>query len=303
MKGSAKQDLAEAVREKLKSLSKKQIDFATENLLDHNDFRVQLTRNAFSFYTLETIVRLLESEDVSDLREEYDFTEIEKRKDEILSPVQIVQDRISRSLKTPDKDDLVINLRTLYTWLKKDDLVVICSLNESPLEYSYDGWDKLGDVYTEAVKEQAIFLYIRPSQKVLDNFPKRFLHDFFSRSSPKEEVETLRQNVMQAGVSKDKAEKHIRLFEPDFCPFWTMGMRFGFYSILKENKPRDKALFARFPIGGSLSGNVVDKNLILFGNKNMRDAFQAYLTICFNREENNLTDLISRLKENPDDII
>jgi hypothetical protein len=286
-----REDLSTVVKDVLATKGTSQREFAAENLLDYDDFRIQLSRRAFSTAALQAIARLLEIDGADALARHYSFEKLKKGKDEMLSPVQVVGDRIRRSLKGQEKGDLVSNLSTLYAWLKKDDLVVICTLNEPPLEYSYDGWNRLGELYTGAIEREATFLYIRPTQSVFEQYPKKFVGQFFGSTSPDEEILELQSNVIRAGIDKHLAETHIRLHKTEFCPFWSIGMRFGFYSVAMGTQSRDMSLFARFPFGGALSGDSVDKELILLANTEMREAFHAYLSECFSQEDNNLSDL------------
>lgn len=297
MKGDSLKELRDAVRTALEAKGKSQRAFADENLLDYDDFRMQLVRNAFSKPALKVIARLLKVEDADALQRRFEFNVLRKGKDETLSPVQVVEERVRRSLKGQEKGDLVLNLRTLYAWLKEGDLVVICTLNESPLECSYAGWNRLGKDYVKAIASGATFLYIRPRDAVLEKFPKDFVDQFFGRISPDEEVQKLRSNVVKSGVDQDTATKGIRLLKTDFCPFWVIGLRFGFYSVLTSSQSRDMALFARFPFGGTLDGDAVEKELILLANPQMREAFQSYLSHCFSRKENKLSDLSYALSD------
>jgi hypothetical protein len=282
--------LRDVVRERLEEAKLQQREFAESEFLNYDDFRMQLVRNSFSQAALKAIVKLLNEPSVESLKNKFEFNSLKKTKSETVTGLEIVQERLQNWFRPEKEVDLVHNLATLYARLGEGDLVTVCSLNEPPVESDWAGWDSLGSLYVRAVKNGANFLYIRPDQSVVNSYPKRLTKQFFKGFSPQDDVQSIRNDVIENGVSKKDAEARIRLYSTDICPFWMVGVRLGFYSVVNNDGPRRTALFLRFPFGGSLSGDADDNNIILLANKQMRDAFQAYLADCFNRVKS-LADL------------
>ena len=148
----------------------------------------------------------------------------------------------------------------------------------------------------KAVNSGTVFVYIRPTE----DYIKRMLgplSKYFSRRSPTEEHEELKSNLVAAGIKRKDVNGRVKLVQPDWCPFWVVGMRFGFYSVAsEEGGRRDMTLFARFPFGGSMPGErSVDPNLLVFGDQRMRDAFHDYVVDRFENDPD-LQPLLGRLR-------
>lgn len=290
-----KQNLAEALRLALRQRKEKQAEFALSQHIDPDDFRIQLSRNAFSQQTIEAAASILVNGSVADLEEKYEYKFLNKRMDESILPAQAMREKINRLFKAPPRDFLE-DVLALYSTLDGDDLVIICSISESPLECTFEGWEALKDVFISAIENKAVFVYIRPSESYLSEISESLL-EFFPRNSPRKEIEILHEKLSRAGVSSDLI-KNVKLFETESCPFWSVGLRFGLYSVKQENsKNRDVTLFVRFPFGGIISSEGKPaENILLFVNEKMRNAFLAYLTDTFGQDEN-FSPLLARLRK------
>jgi hypothetical protein len=290
-----KTKLAEAVRLRLRELRYKQEDFTLDEQLEHDTFRTQLTRNIFSPHSLQAAANLLTDGDLSALKASYEFGVTSRGKETILQPTQALKEKVNRTIKT-SPSALIEDIQRLYERLRPEDLAVICSLSEAPLEVTKFGWNSLKDSLHAAVKSGTTFVYIRPTDDYINKMSGS-LSEFFSRRSPADEHNELKSNLVAGGLTKSHVDKHVLLIQPEWSPFWVVGMRFGFYSLKsEEGGRRDMTLFARFPFGGSLQGERSDDpNLLVFGDQRMRDAFHAYLVDCFQSSEK-LRPLLGRLR-------
>lgn len=288
--------LAVAVREALMLGSIKQKEFALNNKIDFNDLRVQLCRNSFSFEVLLVIANLLTNSSLDELKNQFEFREIVKRKDAGLTSIQVVRHRVVNMFKSTYGDDSSNNLNTIYSHLGDSDLIVTCSINDSPFECSFDGWQVLQDSYISALRNNAVFLYVRPSQLYFSNFSKGFTYYFINPRPPEDDIYFLRQQAILSGVDEETAEQNIILYTPDFCPFWTMGMQFMFCSVKSPyDRKRGMSLFASCPIGDLSKVDTKESNGMLFTNRKSLIAFQAYLHDCFDKNSS-LSYLFPRIK-------
>lgn len=287
--------LSKAIRERLRELSYKQEDYALDERLEHDTFRAQLTRNTFSTHSLQAAANLLTDGNVDVLKTKYQFEVTSRGKETVLQPTQSIRERVNRMIKTPSSE-LVEDIQRLYSWLKPNDLAIISSLDESPLEATKSGWNSMKEPMSKAIDSGTIFVYIRPTEDYIKKMLGP-LSKYFSRRSPAEEHEELRSNLIAAGIKRKDVNMRVKLVQPDWCPFWVIGMRFGFYSIASEDGGRrDMTLFARFPFGGSMPGErSVDPNLLVFGDQRMRDAFHDYIVDCFENDDD-LKPLLERLR-------
>jgi hypothetical protein len=294
----SKSKLNEAVRDRLDSLSLTQKEFAHKNLIDHNVLRVQLTRNVYSAKVLAAAAELLCGGNKSQLKKLYDFRETTRTRESIVLPTQTLKESVGRTIKPRHAATLTHDIELLYAGLRASDLVVICTFDLPPLECTAPGWERLKNPLVNAVAAGTQFVYIRPTATVISQQSK-MLPECFTNRTPLEEFEDLRKNLRKSVGSNQKAASNVtanvHLLQVDQCPFWAIGMRFGFYSVASEvTEKRDMTLFARFPFGGRFSGDeTVDSKLLLFADERTKDAFQSYLIRQF--EESQLEKLIGRL--------
>lgn len=288
--------LNSALRERLAQMGLTQQSFADQNRLAHNVLRVQLSRNIFSPNVLKAAAELLCEGSKSELERLYDFRETIRKHESVVGPTQSLKERVGRTIKPPQAG-LTHDIERLYSTLGASDLVVICSLDLPPLECTSLGWWKLKDSLVKAVSAGTRFVYVRPNSEVISQ-QSQMLPEFFNKRTPFQEHKDLQKNLLESVGTKEQARKNVaanvKLLEVDWCPFWAIGMRFGFYSVLNEEKEtRDITLFARFPFGGHFAGEEsVDSKLLLFADERTRDAFQTYLIgqIEKKRELRQLTD-------------
>lgn len=288
-----KPDLADVIRKKLQDENQTQEDYATRVRLDPDTFRAQLARNTYSPRMLEELAKLLNCEE-KELERSYTFNRTKNRREAILTPTEAIQERVNRTIKAPPLQ-LEKDIGRLYSWLGENDLAVICSLNERPLEFTPNGWIRLNESLSQAVRSGAVFVYIRPTERLIEKYAE-VLPESFIRRSPVDDIKDLKSKLIANGLDKDKVEAGIKLHQAEWCPFWSVGMRFGFYSIGGEKgESRDMALFARFPFGGSFMGNKdADPDLLLYSDQRSREAFQSYLIHSFESDPK-LRPLLDRL--------
>lgn len=289
-----KRKLGVAIRERLQADGTKQQEFALNERLAHNSFRSQMTRNTFAPRTLRAAANLLTGGDLKRLEDKYDFETTTQGKETVLSPTQSIQQRVGRAVRQ-EKTKLPEDIKRLYSWLGENgekDLVVICGLNEFPLEYTPTGWNNVKSYLKQAVERGAVFVYVQPSEQIIKAMSEP-LWEFFPPRTPREQHKVLQNNLIGEGLPAERVREQVRLLEEtDWCPFWAIGMRFGLYVTQDRSGSREISLLARFPFARDQES---DPDLLLYGDKRMRDAFLAYL---FNRFENrsDFKRLIERLR-------
>jgi hypothetical protein len=292
----SKPKLNTAIRAQLDVLSLTQKEFAHRQRIDHAVLRVQLTRNVYSGEVLTGAAQILCDGNRSELKERYEFEETTRKRKSIVLPTQSLRESLGRTIRKRQASNLPHDIEVLYSALRASDLVVICTFDLSPLECTAPGWERLKASLVRAVTNGTQFVYIRPTEAVRTQQSK-LLPEFFSARTPVQEIFDLQQKLLNEMGSDEQANERlmssVRLLEVDQCPFWSVGMRFGFYSVTSEEKDtRDMTLFARFPFGGR-SEDSVDSKLLLFADERTTDAFQSYLIRKF--EEHKLPELIARL--------
>jgi hypothetical protein len=277
----SKMMLNAAIRQRLAELKRTQEWFAEQSRMSANVLRVQLSRNIYSDTTLKAAAELLCDGSKSELSNLYEFQETVRKRESTVAPTQSLKERVGRTIRPP-QSGLTQDIYRLYSMLGASDLVVICTLDLPPLECTSLGWPKLKDALTKAVVAGSNFVYIRPNSAAVAQH-SQMLPEFFNKRTPSQEYKELQKNLLESIGSKNDARKNVmnnvKLLEVEWCPFWSIGTRFGFYSVLNEEKQtRDLTLFARFPFGGHPAGEEsVDSNLLLYSDERTREAFQTYL--------------------------
>jgi hypothetical protein len=272
-------DLREIVRQTLEESGRSQEEFALSYDLDHDAFRTQLARNHFSPVTLKAIAQLL-NKPVEQLKSEYNFSETRSKFAGSISALTSTERKLARSLRIASHQ-ISSYLEQLYMGLGKGDLAVIFALNEPPLETIRTEWTVIGKSLTTAVTSGATFVYVRPTQIVYRNFFQA-MPTAWRGPSPSEQHSLLLSYLLASGVSRADVDERVLLMELDWCPFWCVGMRFGYYALGDLKGAREDGLFARFPYGGGgRSSSSRDSSLMLYSDRATREACCDFLHYAF----------------------
>ncbi|HXC53117.1 MAG TPA: hypothetical protein VN634_19675 [Candidatus Limnocylindrales bacterium] len=266
--------LKEQIKRELAVARWTQEDFCSNEKLKLSAFREQLSRNRYSESTLRAVAVLL---GVNEAQLETDFRFEKTGERSLVENPRLIVERDAE--KDPRKRSLTISrsVEFLYSSLNRDDLVVVFSLAEPPLECTREGWSAIGAVLAAALQRGARLLHVRPSRSTVRTFLSAMPD--YPEFDPDEQFKILQRNLKAAGSGEAMA--NCVLWRPDYCPLWCLGLRFGYYATGRFPR-REYKLFAKFPstLGSSRGGEI----LLPTDGANLAQHCHTYLTHAFRTE-------------------
>lgn len=276
--------LAQFVRDYVASLNIGQEHFARVLKLTNANLRVRLRRNSFSLQEVNEIARLAGTTAKELLASHQVNLAARSRRAETVPPslaAELIRAKINSRIKVSDTP-LLHDVRELYSKLGPQDLAVIASVNEAPLEATTAGWQELGDTIRSAVESGTHFVYLRPTIELVKTLVDSGLSEFLNPSLIDDQQRRITARLEESGVSRAKIKQQVRLVRLNSCPFWLWNSRVGLYSFYWPERRREHAMFVRYPSAIDSDG---DRDLLLETGRVTRDAFCAFLKSLFDSED------------------
>lgn len=289
---SSRNLLGNAIRARLNELGMTRESFANQARVPHDGLHAQLKRNRFTAQTLKALHELLGfPSSINTLRLKYDFKVVKQRSTSIVRPgLESTGKYLDRETRHFARNASQFT-RDLYSSLGSGYLVVVCTLDDSPIECTPYGWLNLAKPYVEAIKQGVTFVYIRPSDQYLSNLAQLF-PGTISRSDPQVEYEELRKKVLvERATDRNAVARQVQLHRPNLCPFWAPGVKYEFYGCNRGGK-RSEVLFLQIAIRDS--GKIGKDSVIVVAEETLLRAFRSFIVTEFERN-GMLRSLLDRL--------
>lgn len=292
-KNTTKNLLGNAIRARLNELGMTRESFANRAQVPHDGLHAQLKRNRFTAQTLKALHELLGfPSSIDALRRRYDFRIVKQRITSVVRPgLESTEKYLDREARRFARNGSRF-VRDLYSCLGSGYLVVVCTMDDPPVECTPYGWLDLAKPYVEAIRQGVTFIYIRPSDQYLSSLAQ-LLPDTVLRSDPQVECEELRKKVLvvEPSTGRTAVARQIQLHRPRLCPFWAPGVKYEFYGC-NEGCRRNEILFLQFAVRNS--SKTGKDSVIVSAEERLLRAFCSFIVTEFEKDEK-LRPLLSRL--------